>query len=68
MMYAIRNKKTKKWLFGTDRRYFPPHQLTADDRVLIFPDRKCAELEMTSRRCNKNYEAVAVQVTEVKEE
>lgn len=67
MMYAIRNKKTKKWLFGTDRRYFPPHQRTADDRVLIFSDRKCAEIEMTSRRCNKNYEIVAVRVEEENE-
>lgn len=28
-MYAIRNKKTGLWLYGTDYRYNPPHQRTS---------------------------------------
>ena len=28
MFYAIRNKKTKKYITGTDYRYFPHHQRT----------------------------------------
>jgi len=66
-MYAIRNKKTKKWLYGTDRRYHPWHQRTSEDRALILPDFECAKLEFLSRRCSKEYEIVLVKITALKE-
>jgi len=61
-MYAIRNKRTKKWLFGTDRRYHPWHQRTAEDRALILPDFDTAKLEFLARQCNKDYEIVPVRL------
>ncbi len=67
-MYAIRSKKTKKWVYGTDYRYHPFHQRTAHDRVLIFPDYEIAKLAFICRRCGKAYEIVPVIVEERKEE
>jgi hypothetical protein len=64
-MYAIRNKRTKKWLFGTDRRYHPWHQRTAEDRALILPDFDTAKLEFLARQCNKDYEIVPVRLEEI---
>lgn len=39
-MYAIRNKKTGLWLYGTDWRYTPPHQRTSEDRIQTWETRE----------------------------
>lgn len=68
MMFAIRNKRSKRWLYGTDFRYHPPHQRTDTDRVMIFPTWEIARLETIWRSCGKDYEIVAVKIEEVNEE
>lgn len=69
-MYAIRNKKTKKWVYGTD--YCHPHpkksgrpswqQRTSFDRALIFGDLPNAMLELELRGCGRDYEVVEVEL------
>ncbi len=66
-MYAIRNKRTKKWLFGTDRRYSPWHQQTSENRAMVFEDFDHAKSEFMFRRCGKAYEIVPVKMMELKE-
>ena len=73
-MYAIRNRKTKKGVYGTDYRmhhprmkkresgpkFFSYEQRTSFHKALIFGDRKEAELEFDIRGCGHNYEIVEV--------
>lgn len=61
-MFAIRNKRTGRWVYGTDYRYFPHRQRTSFDRALIFEDRESAELEFKVRSCCKDYEIVPVRL------
>lgn len=72
-MYAIRNKRTGKWLYGTDYRY-PYHyhmagherpsrrQRTSNERVITWETRQQAEIELVTRRCGKDYEVVPVKL------
>ena len=64
-MWAIRNKRTKKWLYGTDYRYYPRHQRTSEDRVLTWETEEQAVREMKWRGCGKDYEAVPVRLEEL---
>lgn len=50
MMYVIRNKKTQKFVYGTDYRYSPPHQRTSSDSALTFGNLFSAEFEFRQRR------------------
>ena len=59
-MYAIRNKRTLKWMYGTDYRYHPPHQRTSIFRAMLFEHYEDALNEMRWRRCGKDYEIVPV--------
>lgn len=61
-MYAIRNKKTGRWLYGTDYRYNPPHQRTSDDMAIIFENKEIARYALRARRCGKCYEVVPVRL------
>lgn len=65
MPYAIRNKRTKKYVFGTDYRYNPRHQRTDPDIGLIFRTEQDAMLEMRIRGCGKQYEVVAVRIDDL---
>ena len=65
-MYAIRNKKTKLWLYGTDYRYHPPHQRTSENKCMIFETYEDALNDFRWRRCGKSYEIVPVRVEELK--
>lgn len=67
-MYAIRNKRTKKWLYGTDYRYHPVRQRTSEDRAMIFEDFESAKAEYICRRCGKEYDIVPVVLEEREEE
>ena len=64
-MYAIRNKRTCLWLYGTDYRYNPPHQRTDYRQALTYPDKESAELDFKHRKCGKDYEIVRVIIKEV---
>lgn len=66
MPYAISNKKNKKWLYGTDYRYSPPHQRLSDDTPYLYPTQLLAELALKARRCNADYEIVKVNVEPVR--
>lgn len=61
-MWAIRNKRTKKWLYGTDYTRYPFTQRTSEDKALVFETLEDAEAEMRYRVCGKSYEAVLVKV------
>lgn len=61
-MYAIRNKKTGKWLYGTDWRYNPPHQRTSAERIQTWDTSEEAKSQFRWRRCGKKYEVVPVRV------
>lgn len=61
-MYAIRNKRSGRWLYGTNYCYFPRRQRTSHDRALIFEDRESAELEFKVRSCGKDYEIIPVRL------
>ena len=61
-MWAIRNKRTRKWVYGTDYRYSPCRQLTCEDRALIYRTEAEAQAEFAFRDCGKNYEIVPVRL------
>ena len=67
-MYAIRNKKTKKWVYGTDYRHRHPkkdgrpsfQQRTSFNQALTFEDIPSADLEFKIRGCGRDYEIAEV--------
>ena len=59
-MYAIRNRRTKKYVYGTDRRYFPRHQRTSAEKALIYETYSEAEHDFMARQCGKEYEIIPV--------
>ena len=61
-MYAIRNRKTLKWVCGTDFRTYPFRQRTSDENVLIFETQEQARIEFKRRMCGTAYEIVAVRI------
>ena len=67
-MYAIRNRKTKKWVYGTDYRYSPRRQRTSLNRALTYEDFDHAKFDFKHRQCGKDYEIVSVVITEVRGE
>ncbi len=66
-MYAIRNKRTGKWVCGTDYRYSPRRQRTSHSQALTYEDRELAELDFRYRKCSKEYQIVKVALIEVEE-
>lgn len=64
--YAIQNKRTGKFVYGTDYRYGKTaHQFTDEEIGLLFASRSEAELIMQSRRCGKCYHVVEVEPLKV---
>jgi hypothetical protein len=61
-MYAIRNKRTKRWLYGTDYRRCPPTQRTSHNEAITFEDWIDAEHQFRMRKCGKEYEIVKVKL------
>lgn len=73
-MYAIRHKKTKKWVYGTDFRMKHPRmskreisgknysheQRTSFHKALLFGDLIEAQVEFEYRACGRQYEIVEV--------
>lgn len=68
-MYAIRNRRTRKWLYGTDRSYSDgkPRQRTSDDRAMLWETYEEARAEYNYRRCGKDYEVVPVRLEALEE-
>ena len=62
-MYAIYNKRTKKFLYGTDYRYSPPRQRTSFDDALLFESDFKVKQALKHRRCGKDYVAVRVSIS-----
>ena len=62
MSYAIRNKRTGKFVYGTDRRYCPWRQRTSEKKALIFEDYIVAKIAFQFRGCGKAYEIVPVRI------
>ena len=54
--YAIRNKQTGRWVYGTDYRYHPHRQVTSEDRFIVYPTLEDAKQDFVFRRCGKNYQ------------
>lgn len=62
-MYAIKNKITKQWLYGTDYREWPPRQRISNRQVLTFETLEDAIYEFKNRKCDKyEYEIVEVEL------
>ena len=64
MYFAIRNKKTKKFISGTDFRYSPPHCIMTDEYSppMIFTTLNLRE-ELNRRKINlKRYEVVVITI------
>ena len=62
-MFAIINRKTGKFICGTDYRYNPPHQITSDERLITYQSEKAAELDLRCRRASHSkYRIVKIEV------
>lgn len=61
-MWAIRNKRTGKWLYGTWRQDVRIIQRTSENRALLLSTEEDALYEMRIRKCGKSYEAVPVRL------
>ena len=65
-MFAIRNKKDKRWVYGTDYRYNPPRQKLSDEEVKIYKDEATALADARFRQINfNNYQLVSVGLIEL---
>ncbi|EEO5812577.1 hypothetical protein ACK2EA_000038 [Listeria monocytogenes] len=62
-MQAIRHKRTKKFIYGTDKRYSPFRQRTSNDQALLFENHFTANLAFKERKVSKKlYEIVTVEL------
>ena len=75
-VYAIQNKRTGRFVTGTDKRHWHKvsemsrgvwEQLTSYEAGLLFETKHEAELELDIRRCGKDYRVVEVKPLEVLE-
>ena len=65
-MYAVVNKKTKQFVYGTDYRQVYSNntvkQRTSCDKALTYSDKEEAEFDIRHRRMSKDYKAVEVKL------
>lgn len=54
--YAIRNKQTGRWVYGTDYRYHPRRQMTSENRFIVYPTLEAAKQDFKFRHCGKAYQ------------
>lgn len=66
-MYAIKNTRTKKWMYGTDFRRRPRTQRTSSEKAKLFDEEMDALSEFKFRECGKDYKVVQVELVEVPE-
>jgi hypothetical protein len=70
-MYAIINKKTKKYLCGTDYNYtiktndnrYIHKQLTSFNKCLTYESERSAKMDLLHRRTGKDYKIVKIRVS-----
>lgn len=62
MTFTIMNKRTKKFVYGTDFRCYPHRQFTSVNEALTFSRRESAELAMKMRGCGKDYIVIPVKL------
>lgn len=65
-MFAIQNRRTGKFVYGTDYRYYPRHQRTDFERMLTYDEYCFAECDFLSRGCSKDYRIVELEPVKVK--
>ncbi|ENU4967156.1 hypothetical protein ACE39C_002780 [Listeria monocytogenes] len=64
MMYAIRHKRTKKFVYGTDKRYSKFRQRTSSEQALLFESYFIAHTAFNDRQVShKLYEIVPVELS-----
>ncbi|EAF3098967.1 hypothetical protein CS096_12305 [Listeria monocytogenes] len=62
-MYAIRHKRTKKFVYGTDKRYSKFRQHTSSEQALLFESYFIAHTAFNDRQVShKLYEIVPVEL------
>lgn len=66
-MYAIQNKKTLEYVYGTDYRYNPPHQRTSLEQALTYSDLNDAIFNFIRRKCGNDYIIVKVKLERIAE-
>lgn len=64
-MYAIVNIRTNKYVYGTDRRYCPPHQRTSNRKMLTYEYLYEAISDFNCRKCGKDYRIVVLKTIEI---
>ena len=67
IVYAIKNTRTRKWVYGTDFRHNPRTQRTSFEKAILFEDKEKADSEFKFRECGKDYKVVQVELVEVPE-
>lgn len=62
MIYAIQNKRTKRFYFGMDCRFEPPRHRTDPELAKLFFSKYSADTEFKIEKFNREYEVVPVKV------
>lgn len=65
-MFAIQNIKTGKFVSGTNYCYYPRHQITSRNKMLIYDILASAKADYIGRGCGKDYRLVVLKTVEVK--
>lgn len=74
MSYAIINKRTKKYVYGTDRRSdhvtkegkHVKNQFTSFDSAIVYEDIESAKRGLYYRECGKSYAIQEVKIVPVR--
>ena len=64
-MWAIKNRRTGKWLYGTCFGY-PTTQRTSFEKAMLFEDYEEAQREFERRKCGDNYKICLVKLEEAR--
>lgn len=67
-MYAIKNTRTGKWLYGTDFRRSPHRQFTSFEMAMTEEHLLEIEYQFNRRKCSKDYKIVKVKLSEVQDD
>lgn len=62
-MYAIINKKTKKFLYGTNHKRYPYSQKTSKSKMLTFETFEEAFIDLKLRECGSCYSICRISVS-----
>ena len=61
-MWAIRNKRTHKWMYGTWWQDGRVVQRTSEEAARLYETYESAEHDFRMRKCGKSYEIVPVRL------